>query len=61
VVIAAEGRSSILASSALTTFPVGLTGIVGTRKICDGRLYGARCRAAYSTRSVAVNVESGKS
>ena len=43
--------SSSFASSALTTFPVGVSGMFETRNICDGRLYEARCRAAYSAKS----------
>ena len=35
--------AAILASSPLMTFPVGVSGMEDTSRICDGRLYGARC------------------
>lgn len=52
--------SIILLSSALMILPVGVSGITGTSRICDGRLYDARCSLAYSANSAAVSGESGR-
>ena len=51
--------SPIFASSSLMTFPVGVTGMAETINNCDGRLYGARCLAAYSANSGTVTDEPG--
>jgi hypothetical protein len=51
----------IFASSSFTTLQAGVRGIALTSKNCEGRLYGARCRAACSGSSVVVCGESGTS
>src|SRR5208337_5078056 len=53
--------TAILASSPLRTFPVGVSGNEGTSRICEGRLYGARCCAAYCANSVSEVGEDGES
>jgi hypothetical protein len=51
----------VLTRSAFTTLPVGVTGISERRKISDGRLYGARWRAANAVSSSIVTGEFGES
>ena len=51
--------SAILAKSLFAIFPLGVIGMVETNKMCDGRLYAARCFAVYSARSVFVRCEPG--
>src|SRR5579872_4251663 len=51
--------SAIFAKFAFAILPLGVMGMAETSRICDGRLYGARCFAAYSARSVSVRSEPG--
>ena len=51
--------SAILGKSLFAIFPLGVMGMVAIRKIADGRLYGTRCFAAYSAKSVSFRCELG--